>query len=201
MTAANELADLLSNILNDLKNMQSSGGKGKSKETISLPDIIKKQKQLLDRLEGELSKQSQMNGNTERQSEAQYRIFQEQNQLRKELNDLLKMEGFQSEEMKKLNGDMDQLERMLLEKGISKQTLDKMKSFNYELLKLEEASERQGRDEKRKANSNQKVFTIPDLKREEQYLKFLNTNDVLIRQSLPLQPFYKTKVKDYFNEE
>ena len=201
MTAANELADLLSNILNDLKNMQNSGGKGKSKETISLPDIIKKQKELLDKLEGELNKQSQMNGNKEMQSETQYKIFQEQSQLRKELNDLLKQEGIHSEELKKLNGNMDQLERMLLEKGISKQTLDKMRSFNYELLKLEEADEKQGDDEKRKANSNQKVFVIPDLKREEKYLKYLNTNDVLIRQSLPLQPFYKTRVEEYFNRE
>ncbi|MDZ7612520.1 MAG: hypothetical protein U5K51_01425 [Flavobacteriaceae bacterium] len=113
----------------------------------------------------------------------------------------MKKEGFHSEELKKLSGDMDQLERMLLEKGINKQTLDKMRSFNYELLKLEEANERQGDDEKRKANSNQKVFTIPDLKREEKYLKYLNTNDELIRQSLPLQPFYKEKVKEYFNKE
>ncbi|MDZ7612519.1 MAG: hypothetical protein U5K51_01420 [Flavobacteriaceae bacterium] len=45
--------------------MQNSSGKGKSKETISLPDIIKKQKELLDKLEGELKKQSQMNGNKE----------------------------------------------------------------------------------------------------------------------------------------
>jgi len=32
-------------------------------------------------------------------------------------------------------------------------------------------------------------------------LKYLNTNDVLIRQSIPLQPFYQSKVKEYFKEE
>ena len=201
MTAANDLADLLSNILNDLKNAQSSSGKGKSKESISLPDIIQKQKELLDKMEGELKKQSGMEKNKEMMSEAQYKIFQEQSRLRKELNDLMKQEGMQADDIKRIDKDMDQLERMLLEKGIDKQTLDKMRSFNYELLKLELATERQGNDEKRKANSNQKVFTVPDLKREEQMLKYLNTNDVLIRQSLPLQPFYQTKVKEYFKED
>jgi hypothetical protein len=113
----------------------------------------------------------------------------------------MKQEGMQADDIKRIDKDMDQLERMLLEKGIDKQTLDKMRSFNYELLKLEQATEIQGNDEKRKANSNQKVFTVPDLKREEQMLKYLNTNDVLIRQSLPLQPFYQTKVKEYFKED
>lgn len=201
MTAANDLADLLSNILNDLKNAHNSGGKGKSKQSFSLPDIIKKQKELLDKMENVLKRQSGMEENKEMMSEAQYKIFQEQSQLRKELNDLMKQEGIQADDMKKINNDMDQMERMLLEKGIDKQTLDKMRSFNYELLKLEQATEKQGNDENRKANSNQKVFTAPDLKREEQMLKYLNTNDVLIRQSLPLQPFYQSKVKEYFKEE
>jgi len=52
MTAANNLADLLSNILQNLQNKKPGSGKGKGKkgEDVSLPDIIKKQGKMLEKM-------------------------------------------------------------------------------------------------------------------------------------------------------
>jgi len=49
---------------------------------------------------------------------------------------------------------MDDLEKILLEKGITKESLEKMQKIEHELLKLEKASFDKNKDKKRKSRTN-----------------------------------------------
>lgn len=133
-----------------------------------------------------------------------YEIFKEQSQLRQELQNAIK----ESENgnpngngnAKKALKTMEDLENEILEKGFNAATLQKMQNLNYELLKLEKAALEQGKDEKRKANTNQIENQRNKAKALEFKKQFYNQIEILNRQSLPLQQNYKKKVREYFSD-
>ena len=203
MTAANSLADLLSNILQSLQNQKNSTGQGKGKkgESISLPDIIKKQSDLLKKMQGD-----QMPGNksgkkpSEQMSGEQYQIYKEQYQLRKALQSLIEKEGNLGDSGKKAEKQMEELEKLLLEKGLNKQTINKMQQLNHELLKLEKASFDKGREKKRKSKTNKEIYQQRNIDHINSKNLFFNQDEILIRKTIPLTPYYQQKVKEYFKE-
>ena len=96
---------------------------------------------------------------------------------------------------------MEELEKEMLEKGFTKDVIEKMQQLNYELLKLEKATLEQGEDKERKSDTNIQNFekrNIDKLKLQNQYF---NSNEILNRQSLPLRTIYKKKVQEYFKKE
>ncbi|MGY8909503.1 MAG: hypothetical protein ACKVIG_06540, partial [Flavobacteriales bacterium] len=101
---------------------------------------------------------------------------------------------------KKALKTMEDLENEILEKGFNAGTLQKMQNLNYELLKLEKAALEQGKDEKRKANTNQIENLRNKAKALEFKKQFYNQIEILNRQSLPLQQNYKKKVREYFSD-
>ncbi|WP_339881128.1 DUF4175 family protein [Polaribacter vadi] len=133
-----------------------------------------------------------------------YEIFKEQSQLRQELQNAIK----ESENgnpngngnAKKALKTMEDLENEILEKGFNAGTLQKMQNLNYELLKLEKAALEQGKDKKRKANTNQIENLRNKAKALEFKKQFYNQIEILNRQSLPLQQNYKKKVREYFSD-
>jgi hypothetical protein len=137
-----------------------------------------------------------------------YQIYKEQSQLRQQLAEAIK-NAEQSESGKGGSGNakakrvlktMEQLENEILEKGFNTTTLQKMQQLNYELLKLDEAKLKQGKDKKRKSNTNSLEYQKRKAK-ELQFKKlFYNQIEILNRQSLPLQQNYKKKVQEYFSE-
>ncbi|WP_456378235.1 DUF4175 family protein, partial [Lutibacter sp.] len=208
ITAANNLANSLSNLLESLMNASPSFGKGKgSSKGFSLPDIIKKQGELTQKMKdgvknGEEKGKNKGNksGNDGEQMNGDlYEIYKQQSQLREMLKEILSTKG---EKLGKGSGDavkqMEALEKELLEKGFTQQVLQKMQQLNYELLKLEKAKLQQGEDTKRTSETNKKTFQnrkINKLKLQNQYF---NYNEILNRQSLPLRTIYKKKVQEYF---
>ena len=73
-----------------------------------------------------------------------------------------------------------------------------MLHLEHELLKLENATLKQGKDSKRKSETNETQFnkrTIPKIKNKKLYF---NSNEVLDREPLPLRTNYKKKVQEYF---
>jgi len=215
ITSANNLADLLSDLLESLLNASASMGEGKGgSNDFSLPDIIQKQGELTDKMKEGLKKGNQKGGkegeqkdgnegeNGEQSNEELYEIYKQQSQLREALKEIM---GEQNEEGKNGSGDalkqMEELEQQLLEKGFSNEIIEKMKLLNYELLKLEDAIKEQGEDNKRKSESNFQDFqkrTIQKLNLQNQYF---NYNEILNRQSLPLRSNYKKKVQEYFKTQ
>ena len=202
MTASNELADMLSEVLEGLKNSQNSqgSGKGKNGEAIALPDIIKKQDQLLQRMESEMEGKEGGERDPEKLSERQFEIYKELNQLKNQLERLIKENGLGDKELKAVKSDMEQLEQMLLERGLDKQSLQKMRQLNYNLLKLENAQLLQNQEPERKASSNYRTFPRENIRDIDSKRFLMENQDVLIRQNLPLSPFYQLKVQEYFKE-
>lgn len=223
MTSANTLADMLSDTLDGMQNPQEGMGQGKGKgkgESFSLPDIIQKQGELMQKMKEGLEKgengkpkdgngkqdgeNGKQQGGKEGQSEDMngelYKIFQEQSQLREQLENALQNGKDGNGDAKKALQQMEELENKILENGFTKENLEKMRQLNYELLKLEKASFEQGQKEERKSNTNLEDFentNRKDLKFKE---LFYNQIEILNRQSLPLQQNYKQKVQKYFSQ-
>ncbi|MCB0442968.1 MAG: hypothetical protein KDC50_02860, partial [Flavobacterium sp.] len=116
-------------------------------------------------------------------------IFQEQRRLRQQLEDELKKQGLTPGGQKVLD-QMKDAEKQVLNKGFKNEVLQRMLNINYEMLKLEKALQQQGEDTKRQSETNKKEFNnsvkplSPDLQ------QYLNSIEILNRQSLPLRPNY-----------
>jgi hypothetical protein len=203
MTSVNNLADLLSDILQSMQNRKPGSGKGKGKkgEELSLPDIIKKQGEMVNKLKQEMEQGNKKgNKSKEQMSGEQFEIYQEQNRLKEQLKNLLK-KGSSGSQSKKVLQQMDELEKLLLEKGISNETLRNMQKLEYELLKLENASFDQNKDTKRKSNSSEERFMknyISPIKGEKIYFK---EDEILIRNYLDLHPDYQKRIKKYYEKK
>jgi len=93
---------------------------------------------------------------------------------------------------------MKEIEKQLINKGFKNETLQKMLNLKHELLKLENAMQQQGEDTKRQSRSNIKNFTSSSAPLSKQLKEYLNSVEILNRQSLPLQPNFNQKVQIYF---
>ncbi len=212
MTAANNLADVLSDMLNAMQNPSMGSGKGKGKkQSVGLPDIIKKQQGLNDQMkegmgkkkEGEQDGQGQKKGGQgqgEEMTGEQYRIYQEQQALRKSLEELMEKEGNGTKEGKKALDKMKALEEQLLDKGFDNKVLERMLQMEHELLKLKDARLKQGQDSKRKSDTSTREFEKRRIKAIQLKKLFINSDEILNRQPLPLRTNYKKKVREYFKD-
>lgn len=203
MTAANNLADMLSDMLNSMMNPNSGSGKGSGKgggNEISLPDIIKKQKGMTKEMKEGL-KQGKQGKSQEQMSGEQYQIYQQQQQLREQLQELINKAGKNGKQGNKALEKMKKLEEQLLDKGFTNEVLQNMLRLEHELLKLDDARLKQGKDNKREAITNQKSFQQRKIEELLQQKQFFNLNEILNREPLPLRNNYKKKVQDYFKNQ
>lgn len=125
-------------------------------------------------------------------------IYKEQRQLREALQNELNKRGMSGNGQSALDA-MKDIEKQLLNQGFKNQVVQKSLNLNYELLKLEKAMQQQGEEEKRQAEVSTKQFDgttgtwTPALK------EYLNSIEILNRQSLPLRSNFSQKVKQYFS--
>ena len=225
LSSANKLADFLSNVQAQMQMQMSGMGQGKPKPgggkgDMQLQDIIKKQGELGEEMkkgmqpgeqEGDQkgqkpgdknagqSGQSGSEGENGQEGNAGkiLDILKEQKQLRDALEKELKKEGLGGIGQNALN-QMKDIEKQLINKGFKNETLNKMMNLKHELLKLEKAIQQQGEDNKRKSNSNKDSFNGTTSPLPSQLKDYLNSIEILNRQSLPLQPNYNQKVQEYF---
>ncbi len=214
MTSANNISDFLSDLLNNMNNSISGKGKGKQSKSFNLPDIMQQQKGLSEKTKKGLGKQQQkgkqQNGKEKGKQKGNqqgeenigelYRIYQQQNQLKQQLENLIEEGKDPKGQGKKVVKTMEQLENEILEKGFSQEVLQRMQSLEYQLLKLDKAVLEQNKDKKRKPNTNTTQFSKKELKQIEINKLFYNQLDILNRQSLPLQQNFKKKVQKYFSK-
>lgn len=227
LTSANRLADYLSNVQSEMNlEMQGQGsGKGKPKpgggKGMQLPDIIKQQEGLGEKMKegmkpgekpgdkpGDKSGQGQQKGQSgengedgENGSEGNagkvLEILKEQRQLRDALQKALEKEGMTGQGQNALN-QMKDIEKQLINKGFKNETLQKMLNLKHELLKLEKAIQQQGEDTKRQSKTNDKNYNGSTAPLSKELKDYLNSVEILNRQSLPLQPNFNQKVQNYF---
>ncbi|MFD2908554.1 DUF4175 family protein [Flavobacterium ardleyense] len=124
-------------------------------------------------------------------------ILKEQRQLRDALQKALEKEGMSGQGQNALN-QMKDIEKQLINKGFKNETLQKMLNLKHELLKLENAIQQQGEDTKRQSKSNAKDFNGSTTPLSKEFKEYMNSVEILNRQSLPLQPNFNQKVQHYF---
>ncbi|MCF6213329.1 MAG: hypothetical protein L3J45_04810 [Flavobacteriaceae bacterium] len=203
MTSANNLALILSQMLNQMQNENPSMGKGKkgSKvQSFSLPDIIKKQSKIIQDLKSGIKKGKSGKGNGGDMSAEQYDIYKQQEALRQALETLLKQAGADGSKGDKAKKLMDDLQKQLLDKGFTNSVLQKMTDLQHELLKLEKANLKQGVDKKREATTNTKQFDNRNIKKLNSKKEDYNKTEILNRKPLLLKLPYQKKVQQYFKD-
>ena len=236
ISAANKLANFLSDALNNMQSEMQMSGAGKGgkpkpgKEQgagMQLPDIIKKQEGLGEKMK-EGMKKGQKPGDGKKPGEGEkgksgkdgksgtgdsqdgengedgegnageiMKIYQEQKQLREALQNALNKEGIGGNSQNSLE-QMKQIEKQLLNKGFNNETLQKMLNLQYELLKLEKATQQQGEEKKRQSQTNLKDFNNQSKPLPSNLQEYLNSIEILNRQTLPLRSNFNQKVKEYF---
>ena len=136
-------------------------------------------------------------GSSEEMNGELYRIYQQQQELRKALEERLNQMGI-SPEGQQILKQMENVESDLINNGFTNQTLQRMMNLQQQLLKLQNATYLQEEDQKRESNTNNKQFDnltndqLPNAK------KYFDTIEILNRQTLPLQNIYRKKVQGYF---
>ena len=124
-------------------------------------------------------------------------IYKEQKQLREALQKELNKQGLGGNGQSALE-QMKQIEKQLLNKGFNNETLQKALNLKYELLKLEKAVQLQGEEKKRQSEANGKEFNNNARALPAALQQYLNSIEILNRQSLPLRANFTQKVKEYF---
>ena len=76
-----------------------------------------------------------------------------------------------------------------------------MQQLEYELLKLDKAAFEQGKDKKRRSNTNSDSYRKKKIKELQFKKQFYNQIEILNRQSLPLQENFEKKVQEYFSKK
>ena len=106
------------------------------------------------------------------------------------------LDGKGGDILKKMEG----IEQQLLDKGFNERTLEQMLNLKYELLKLDKADFKQGQEQKRESQTNNKDYSNTLRLSPEEIKKYFNTTEVLNRDALPLRDNYKQKVNTYFKK-
>jgi hypothetical protein len=88
-----------------------------------------------------------------------------------------------------------------LNKGFKNEILQKILNVQQELLKLNTALQQQGQENKRQSIANKKEFSNQSKALPSSLLDYLNSIEILNRQSLPLRSNFNQKVQEYFNKK
>ncbi len=222
LTATNNLADFLSNVLDNMQQQMGSGsGKGNQQQEFQLPDIIQSQEQINQQMQNAMKqqqggekqegeKQGEKDGKNpsgksqgdsdEENAEQLYKIYQQQQQLRQLLEQQLqdKKGNGTGKDAKELLKEMEQIEKDLLEKGLQERTLQRMVNLQHRLLELDDAAFQQGEKQERESETSRQTYQNPVNKPLPGTNPYFNQTDILNRDALPLQPVYKQKVQEYF---
>ena len=212
MTATNNLALLLSEILEDMqkqlemppsqcnkpKNCNKPNPNGKKP---SMSELKKAQKKLNDKLKkGESGKKQKGKKKGEKKSQELMLLSKEQEQIRRQLMKLRDEIGKNGEKgkMDKILNDMEKNERDIINNQITQETINRQNDILTRLLEAENSDKNQDKDETRKSteweflldNTSQEFLNYQKQKRAQEEL--LKTTPV------QLNPFYKKKVARYF---
>nr|WP_173839015.1 DUF4175 family protein [Flavobacterium sp. 14A] len=212
IAAANVLGDILSNILGNMQSSLAQSGEGNPQmgegEGMQLPDIMKGQEAISDKIKkggkASGSKENEGKGNKSEDGEGNAKdildIYKEQRALRERLESELKKQGLSNNGSNAID-KMKQLEKQLLNKGFNQETIQKSNAIKSELLKLDTAVREQGEDNKRQSNSNSKNYKNEAVALPKAVLEYLNSIEILNRQSLPLRTNFDQKVQEYFKDK
>jgi len=223
MTSINNLALLLSEVSDQMQQQlaqqqqqkkQGNGscskpgqnkkpGKGKPKPSLSTMRQLQEQlnEQMKQMKEG-MQKPGGMKGKQSSESLAKMAAQQEmlRNEMQRLMNEMQK-EGDQGNTgaLKNIINKMEQTETDIVNKNITSETLRRQQEIMTKLLEAEKAERERDQDDKRESNENKNDYKR-NLQLYDQYNKLV-TQEAEMLKTLPpsLKPFYKNRVKAYFN--
>lgn len=196
VTGANDLAVMLSDVLDSMQEMMSNpqSGSGDGQE-FQLQQIIDEQKEIQQDMQQNMEIPEKSGKPSQQNSGEIFEIYKRQQNIRRKLDKL--MENGSSDALEK---KMEQIEEDLLEKGLDGKTLERMKKLDYELMKMKSAAQKQGFDNNRKANTNYRNYENKLKNQINTAKEYFQSTEILNRQVLPLQQIYRSKVKEYFGK-
>tara|TARA_R110002049_G_scaffold50539_18_gene143474 strand:+ start:2252 stop:5608 length:3357 start_codon:yes stop_codon:yes gene_type:complete len=129
-----------------------------------------------------------------------YEIYKQQQTIRQQLEQQLKdmISNTDKDLAKKLLQQMEDFENDLLESGITERTKEKANTIQHQLLRLENASIKQGEKNERESNTNIERFKNPIITKPKALENYHNEIEILNRQALPLHQVFQSKVQRYF---
>jgi hypothetical protein len=225
---ADFLSDILNNMQMSMSGEGQGKPKPGQGDGMQLKDIIKKQEGLGEKTEeglkngqkpgpkpgdgkeGDKGKDGKKPGanagngengeDGEGDAKAVMEIYKEQKQLRDALQKELEKQGLGGSGQNAID-QMKEIEKQLLNKGFKNETLQKILNVKQELLKLDKAIQQQGQDNKRQSESNKKEFSNQAKPLPAALLDYLNSIEILNRQSLPLRSNFNQMVQEYFSKK
>ncbi|MEA2042656.1 MAG: DUF4175 family protein [Bacteroidota bacterium] len=211
MTSANNLALILSSVLEQMKNMQAMGSgqqKGNTKKGKQKPNfggLQQSQEQLKKQLEQMLQQMKKgQNGQGKMPSNKQLaKMLAQQEIFRQKLAEMKSKHSLNQETNKLLN-EISKLskqnEKQLINKQITPELLKRQKLIQTRLLEAEEAENKRKTDPKRQSESAKDIdYPSP----EDVFLEDRETNNIkenLNRNQMLLKPFYR-KVYEQYNKK
>jgi hypothetical protein len=188
-------------------NCEKPGGNGKPKPSPSAGDMKKMQKALGDKLEKmkeSMGKGDGKSGKEQREMSKQLaQMAAQQAALRQmaekkamELNEDGSGEGKQLGDIAK---EMEELERDLVNRDVSLETMARQQELMVRLLEAENAERMRGEDDKRKSRTGDQNLSLEP----SQILDYLQIkdNEVELLRTVPIEldPYYRERVNEYFN--
>jgi hypothetical protein len=134
----------------------------------------------------------------EETSEALFNLFQQQQELRQNLEKILQKRGLTGKKNSLLDS-FEEVEQLIVNQGVTQKTLTKMKALRYELLKLDDALIKKGLSPQRQSNTNKEQFRPSKVLSKDEIKRLFGTEEILNRKPLPLRQRVKKKVQEYFN--
>ena len=176
----------------------TQGNEGKDGEEGSAEEGSKRGNDGKSGKEGEGGSTGQ--GGQEESLQELYEIYKEQQQIRMRLEEQLKDMILKEERdlAKRLVQQMEQFENDLIQNGITRRTIERANRIQQQLLKLENASLKQGELKERESINNVIEYSNPIMGKPIEQDVYRNNVEILYRQALPLQKIYKDKVQKYF---
>jgi len=212
MTATNNLANMLYDIMDQMQQQMASQMKGSQKcqnpksGQGKKPGKMGKMKKMQQKLGKKLNqlKKGKQPGRQGANSKQLARMAELQQQIRQKIRQMQeeqKQEGGQGGggDLSKMQEMMEKNEEDILNKNISEKTLERQKKISVQMLKYKEAEKKQGIDKKREskvAEENKDRQNPPEL---EEYMKAKEKETELLQTVPPtLNGYYRMKVKEYF---
>ena len=148
---------------------------------------------------GQGNKEGENGEDGENNAQQIMQIYKEQQQLRESLEKELNKQGLTNQGQNAID-QMKQLEKQLLNKGFNNEVLQRMLNLKYELLKLDKAVQQQGEEKKRQSETNKKEFNNTTNALPTRLQEYINSIEILNRQTLPLRSNFNEKVQKYFKK-
>ncbi len=209
MTSANNLALLLSEVLNQMQDAQSSGsGSGQSqskkKKKDGKQEGFETMKQMQERMKGEMEqmmqqmKDGKLDKNAQNKKLAQ--MLAQQEIFRQMMQEMRSKQSLNPETQKLLNEInklSDKVEEDLVNKRITPELIERQKMITTRLLEAEKAENQRETEKKRESNTaDEKKYTSPEdyFKKNKQNQ---NMRESLYRNKVMLNRFYENLNNKY----